>query len=163
MATKRELTAKQRRFVQEFGVDLNAHRAAIRAGYSKKTARQIGAENLSKPYILAEIKAAMRETEESIGLSKEAVIKGLIEITDRCMQAVPVFDTKGQPTGEFRFNAAGAVRALELLGKSIGMFNPKLCVDIKDPVTINHVSDGLTDEQRKLMDEVYRDSEEFKK
>jgi phage terminase small subunit len=44
-----KLTAKQRRFVQEYLIDLNATQAAIRAGYSKNSARQVGTENLSKP------------------------------------------------------------------------------------------------------------------
>ena len=46
-----KLTAKQTRFVQKYLIDLNATQAAVRAGYSDKTARQIGAENLSKPDI----------------------------------------------------------------------------------------------------------------
>ena len=54
----RKLTAKQQRFVEAY--DGNAHKAAIAAGYSEKTADAIGRENLRKPTILAEIKA--RET-----------------------------------------------------------------------------------------------------
>lgn len=46
-----KLTAKQRRFVQEYLIDLNATQAAIRAGYSKKSACAIGLENLGKPMI----------------------------------------------------------------------------------------------------------------
>ena len=46
-----KLSDKQRRFVDEYIVDLNATRAAIRAGYSEKTAKQIGSQNLRKPYI----------------------------------------------------------------------------------------------------------------
>ena len=48
---KSQLTAKQERFVQEYLVDLNATQAAIRAGYSRKTAYSIGEENLKKPDI----------------------------------------------------------------------------------------------------------------
>ena len=46
------LTPKQARFVQEYLIDLNATQAAIRAGYSEHTARQVASENLSKPYIV---------------------------------------------------------------------------------------------------------------
>jgi phage terminase small subunit len=53
------LTAKQCLFVGEYLVDLNATQAAIRAGYSAQTARQTGSENLSKPYIAAEIERAL--------------------------------------------------------------------------------------------------------
>lgn len=59
--TPRQLTAKEERFVQEYLADLNATQAAIRAGYSQKTARQIGAENLSKPVIQAAIAVAQAE------------------------------------------------------------------------------------------------------
>jgi phage terminase small subunit len=148
---KSQLTAKQRRFVQEFCVDLNAHQAAVRAGYSKKTARQIGSENLSKPDILKAIKAEMRMTEESIGITKESVIKSLIDIRDRCMQSVPILDTSGKPTGEYRFNATGATRAVELLGKSIGLFNQKFSVDVKEPVTIQS---PVSPEVQRVIDEI---------
>lgn len=56
------LTDKQRRFVEEYLVDLNATQAAIRAGYSKKTAGQIGDENLRKP----EIAKAVQEEQENL-------------------------------------------------------------------------------------------------
>lgn len=75
------LKAKQEKFCEEYMVDLNATQAAIRAGYSKKTAKQMGTENLSKPVIadrIAELKASMcartRLTADFIlnGLMKEA-------------------------------------------------------------------------------------------
>ncbi len=49
------MTPKQTRFIDEYLIDLNATQAAIRAGYSKKTAGQMGTENLSKPYIKVEL------------------------------------------------------------------------------------------------------------
>ena len=51
LMTAKKLTPKQNRFVEEYLIDLNATKAAVRAGYSEKTARQIGSENLSKPAI----------------------------------------------------------------------------------------------------------------
>lgn len=54
MATR--MTAKQKRFCDEYLIDLNATQAAIRAGYSKKAARQVGNENMSKPYIKITLK-----------------------------------------------------------------------------------------------------------
>ena len=48
-----KLTDKQQRFVEEYLIDLNATQAAIRAGYSPLSARQVGTENLSKPSIRA--------------------------------------------------------------------------------------------------------------
>lgn len=56
MAKKlRNLTVKQRRFIEEYLLDANATQAAVRAGYSKHTAKVIGSENLSKPAIASEI------------------------------------------------------------------------------------------------------------
>lgn len=57
------VTAKQKQFIVEFLVDRNATQAAIRAGYSKDTARQMGAENLSKPYIKAAIDEKLKQLE----------------------------------------------------------------------------------------------------
>lgn len=54
------LTAKQRQFVAEYLIDLNATQAAIRAGYSAKTAEKIGSENLRKPEIAVSLSEAMR-------------------------------------------------------------------------------------------------------
>ena len=59
-----KLTAKQMRFCEEYLIDFNATQAAIRAGYSKKTAKEIGCENLTKPNIagyLAELRGELKE------------------------------------------------------------------------------------------------------
>lgn len=69
------LTPKQQRFVDEYMVDLNATQAAIRAGYSPDTARQMGAENLSKPVIQAAIAEARREQQERTGISADKVLR----------------------------------------------------------------------------------------
>lgn len=59
--TPKKLTAKEKRFCEEYMIDFNATQAAIRAGYSEKTARQIGYENLTKPYIRDFINQKLRE------------------------------------------------------------------------------------------------------
>ena len=59
------MTDKQRRFVDEYLIDLNATQAAIRAGYSEKTARYIGYENLTKPHISNAIQERMEQLEDS--------------------------------------------------------------------------------------------------
>ena len=68
------MTPKQERFVQEYLVDLNATQAAIRAGYSKKTAHVIGPELMTKPDVQAAIKAAMDKRSEKTGLTAERVL-----------------------------------------------------------------------------------------
>lgn len=74
------LTGKQRRFVAEYGVDLNATRAAIRAGYSEKTAYSIGQENLKKPEIAKAIENAERERLQRIGVRAEKVLEELARL-----------------------------------------------------------------------------------
>lgn len=68
------LTDKQQRFVDEYLVDLNATQAAIRAGYSVETARQIGAENLSKPYIQAAISIARQAQQDRTAITADMVL-----------------------------------------------------------------------------------------
>jgi len=74
-----KLTLRQQRFVDEYLRDLNATKAAARAGYSTRTARQAGAENLSKPVILAEIAERMRVLRERTDSSVEEYVRELKE------------------------------------------------------------------------------------
>lgn len=74
---KKKLSAKQERFCQEYLVDLNATQAAIRAGYSKKTAYMIGHENLKKPKIQERISRAMKKREERTEITQDRVLQEL--------------------------------------------------------------------------------------
>lgn len=71
------LTPKQQLFAQEYLVDRNARQAAIRAGYSERTARAIGHENLTKPDIAAAIDAASKEREKRVHITQDMVLSGL--------------------------------------------------------------------------------------
>ena len=73
-----KLTPKQRVFVEEYLVDLNATQAAIRAGYSKKTAQQMGAENLSKPLIAEAIAEAQAARSKRLQIDADWVLKRLV-------------------------------------------------------------------------------------
>lgn len=75
-----DLTAKQQRFVQEYLIDHNATQAAIRAGYSAKTAKSIGQENLTKPDIADAIAAAQKAVVEKVGVTAERVREELAKI-----------------------------------------------------------------------------------
>lgn len=74
------LTAKQQRFVKEYLVDLNATQAAVRAGYSAKTAAEIGAENLRKPQIAEEVTKRQGKISERLEITQEMVVAELAKI-----------------------------------------------------------------------------------
>lgn len=74
------LTAKQQRFVDEYLIDLNATQAAIRAGYSAKTAGQIGDENLKKPQIAAAVAQRMTDRAERTQVDADYVLRRMVEI-----------------------------------------------------------------------------------
>ena len=74
------LTQKQQTFVREYLVDLNATQAAIRAGYSEKTAAEIGAENLRKPQIAAAVQIAMDERSARTEITADNVLRELAKI-----------------------------------------------------------------------------------
>jgi phage terminase small subunit len=116
------LTPKQQRFVQEYLIDLNATQAAIRAGYSPKTARSIGDENLTKPDIAAAIAAAQDERRERVELTQDMVVEGLL--------------VEAKLTGEGSSHSA-RVAAWTQLGKHLGMFRDR--VEHTGGTTVTHV------------------------
>ena len=123
-----KLTAKQRRFVQEYLIDLNATQAAIRAGYSKNSARQVGTENLSKP----SIKQAIEERLKQIDEEKTADAKEIREFWTKVMRGeekdtVLRYDNEGhQVETEIDVSMKDRIRASELMGKSFAMFTDKV-------------------------------------
>jgi len=76
------MTPKQEAFVREYLIDLNATQAAIRAGYSVRTAKSIGQENLTKPDVHAAIQAAQSKLAESHGITLDQHITDLKRIRD---------------------------------------------------------------------------------
>lgn len=127
-----KLTAKQQRFCDEYLIDLNATQAAIRSGYSKKTAYAIGQENLKKPDIKNYIDARMAEKEKSLIADQDEVLKYLTSVlrgesqsTEIVVESVGDFMTeartmKKEPSEKDRLKAA------ELLGKRYGLYTDKI-------------------------------------
>jgi len=131
VAKRGELTPKQKRFVEEYLVDLNATAAARRAGYSQRgnTARQQGYYNLTVPAIQEALTKAQAKRSKRTELTQDYVLNGLKTNAERAAQAEPVTDAEGNPVGEYRYEGAVANRALELLGKHLGMFADRLHVE----------------------------------
>ena len=76
----KKLTAKQARFVEEYLIDLNATQAALRAGYSARTAKDIGCENLAKPNIAAAITKAQSKRSERTEITQDMVLQEFAKI-----------------------------------------------------------------------------------
>ena len=87
------LTPKQQRFVEEYLIDLNATQAAIRTGYSEKTAKEIGSENLTKPNIAKAIEEAQNKRAEQTQIDAAYVLKRLVEIDQ--MDVLDIMDDDG--------------------------------------------------------------------
>ena len=142
------MTQKQKRFIEEYLIDLNATQAAIRAGYSPDTAKSIGSENLTKPDIQARIAKAMAERSRRTGVNADRVVMELAKIAfvnakdvidpdtatvrpdalpedTAAIQSVKV-KTFGEDGLEREVKMADKLRALELLGRHLGMFKDKV-------------------------------------
>jgi phage terminase small subunit len=126
------MNPKQRAFVREYLKDHNATQAAIRAGYSAKTAKQQGSLQLTKVDVAAAIAAAETNADENAGETREGVLRDLRTVANQCMNAVPILDSQGRETGEWKFDSSGANKALENIGKHLGMFKDRLEVS-QDP------------------------------
>ena len=127
------LNDKQKLFCQEYMKDLNGAQAAIRAGYSAKTARSIANELLTKPDIQAYIQELQEGIRKRNQITVDEIMSDLIEVKNRCLQNVPVmyydkidkeWKHEGKEFGEpvYKFDSNGATKALDLLGKIIGAY-----------------------------------------
>ena len=110
---KPDLNHRQQRFVEEFIVDLNCTQAAVRAGYSVKTAKQIGSRLLTHVDVQAAIEEGKADLAERTGKSQEWVIEKLTAVHDASMEK--------SEDGGFA-NPAAANKSLELIGKHGGMW-----------------------------------------
>lgn len=123
------LTAKQAAFVAEYLIDLNATQAAIRAGYSEKAAKAIGAENLTKPDVQEALQQAMQARAERTEITQDKVLKDVEAIKLDAMRA-----KIGKDGTEEMINHTAALKACELQGRHLKMWNDKL--DITANVSI---------------------------
>lgn len=174
-----KMTAKQQRFCDEYLIDLNATQAAIRAGYSEKTARKIGQENLTKPDIQEYIQKRKADRVERTEVTQDMVLRELAiiafsnaadyakviekELTQEVEGSeIPVLDAEGKPVtyktvepiltddltedqkkalavikkgrDGFEVKPYDKLRALEMLGRHLGMWDKKSEKDIEEQI-----------------------------
>ena len=136
MATK--MTAKQKRFCDEYLINLNATQAAIRAGYSKKSAYSIGVENLNKPELKKYIDKRMKEKENSLIAKQDEVLKYLTSVM-RGESSSSVLALCGEGMQEVIDKPPDEkerMKAAELLGKRYRLFTDKVEVEGAVPIVI---------------------------
>ena len=154
--TKIILTPKQKRFIDEYLIDLNATKAAIRAGYSKQTACFIGYENLTKPQIKDAIREAQGYLSRRTEVTQERVIAELAaiafsnigdviswgpdgvsvkradELSPEILSAIAdVSKSSSREGGMLRVRLYDKLKALELLGRHLGLFTEKVEVGLR--------------------------------
>lgn len=166
------LTHKQQRFCDEYMIDLNATQAAIRSGYSKKTASRIGQENLYKPVIAQEIKRRQDELAKKAEITQEMIIRELARVAFSDLGDYLVYDSDGNviphPSDkvdtapisavtskpgafghEFKFKLHDKIAALKLLGQHIGMFTDRVehSGDVNCRIQfVNDIPDDISDD-----------------
>lgn len=133
-----KLRERQKRFVEEYLVDLNATQAAIRAGYSEKTAMEQGYQLLQKTSVQKAIEEAQNKRLERIQISQDEVIRRLLENADIASGKKAIVLTQirksedgeivGDDVAQFVYEPSSVNKALELLGKHLGMFANKVDV-----------------------------------
>ena len=167
-----ELKAKQKRFCEEYIVDLNATQAAIRAGYSEKTAYSIGHENLNKPDIEIYIQELMQKRSDRTEITADMVLKELAKIGFGNIQNLYDEDGKMRQIHELEENVAATLQevtedsigeavikrkykmadkksSLELIGRHLKMFTDK--IEHSGGIDLTTVDDeALTEEIEEL-------------
>ncbi len=134
------LTEKQKRFCDEYLIDCNAKQAAIRAGYSPRTAYSIGNENLNKPELLNYIRNQLKSLHRDKIADAEEVLEYLTTVMrgDK-KELIPVSNDSGEIENiEREIATRDKLKAAELLGKRYGVF--KDSVKVEEKLTENTVS-----------------------
>ena len=134
MSTRKQaLTRKQDLFCQEYLVDLNASKAAVRAAYSAKTASRIGPELLGKTWVASRVQELMNARSKRVRRKSDDVLKDLQLVKADAMKQV--IDKDGN---SLMANHAGALKALELEGRHLKMFTDKMEVTGANGEAIKH-------------------------
>lgn len=133
------LTDKQMNFVNEYMKDMNATAAYLRAGYqcSEEAARRAASRLLTNVDVQDEIGQRQDKIREESDISVKWVLENLKYVAERCMAPEPLTDKEGNII-EWKFDSSGANKALENIGKHLGMFTDKVKLDLQGEVNHNY-------------------------
>lgn len=129
MADEKGLTAKEERFCLEYCIDYNGTAAARRAGYAEKSAAKSACKLLKEERVLQRVRELQQEQAKRLCLSSDLVLIRTMELLDTCMakkKPIREWDYEAhewKETGEYQIDSKGAAKALEMLGKYLGMFD----------------------------------------
>lgn len=133
---RHKLTPKQEMFCREYLVNLNATQAAIRSGYSERTANEQGSRLLTKVSVQERIQELKKERACRVEVTADYVLTTIVDTIEKCKQAELVRDRRGEivtvedpDTGEMRavykYDAFAVLKGAELLGKHFALFTEK--------------------------------------
>lgn len=144
----KKLTDKQLEFCKQYTFDWNATKAAIRAGYSEKTARSIGSENLSKPDIQAEIERQKQNIEEIVGISKTMAIAELAKFAFHSFEDIHDSWIERKDFDKLSSEIKSCIQEIDakILKKNIGTDEQPEIVDVE------HVKIKLVDKRGAIQD-----------
>ena len=143
-----KLTSKQKRFIDEYLIDCNATQAAIRAGYSPKTANEQGSKLLNN----ARISSYIDEQLEILHSEKMANVQEVLEYLTSVMrgeyteQVLRLVGNGVQETTTIEVSAKDRIRAAELIGKRYGMFKDNFNVSATQPIIYINDLENLDDD-----------------
>lgn len=144
------LNDKQRRFVAEYLVDLNATQAAIRAGYSVKTARSVGNENLTKPDISSAVQEAMKARSQRTEITQDRVLQELARIAFFDPRRLLNPDGSPKPINELDDDTAAALAGLDVTEEFEGSGEDRVFVGYTKKFKIADKNTALTNAMRHL-------------
>ena len=187
MSKKAKLTNKQKMFVREYLIDLNATRAAIRAGYSQKRASELGYQLLQKTTVQAAIQSSMDKRAQRTQITQDKVLKELArlgfanmsnyvkwgpggvtlkssdELTeDETAAVAEVSETVTESGSTIRFKLHDKKGTLELIGRHLKLFNDKLDINANMDAKIKHTHTvdltTLSDEELSFLEKILKNN-----
>ena len=132
------MTPRQQKFCDEYLISGNATEAAIKAGYSRKTAKQTGSENLAKPDLKAYIETELEKLHSAKIADAEEVMKYLTSVMrgEHTEQVLKLVGEGVQTVTDIDVSAKERLKAAELIGKRYGLFTEKVGLEGAVPVII---------------------------